>query len=84
MFRERFAFGGPLHRGERIRAIGGGGGGWGDPLDRDPARVREDVLDEFVGVDEAAAVYGVVVRTGDGDVAVDEEATRSLRASRRA
>ena len=46
--------------------------------------MREDVLDEFVGVDEAAAVYGVVVRTGDGDVAVDEEATRTLRASRRA
>jgi N-methylhydantoinase B len=63
----------------------GGGGGWGDPLDRDPRAVIDDVLDEYVSVDGAARHYGVVL-TGsleDLTLAVDEEATAALRAQRR-
>ncbi len=56
-----------------------GAGGYGDPLERDPARVLEDVLDGYVSVGAARADYGVVV-TGEGlDLRVDEEATRRLR-----
>ena len=33
----------------------GGGGGWGDPLDRDPQAVLDDVLDEYVSVEGARA-----------------------------
>jgi N-methylhydantoinase B len=40
----------------------GGGGGWGDPLRRPPARVLDDVLDEYVSVEAAARDYGVVLR----------------------
>ena len=55
----------------------GGGGGWGDPLDRDPQAVLDDVLDEYVSVEGAERDYGVVL-TGsleDLTLAVDEAAT---------
>ncbi len=60
----------------------GGGGGWGDPLERDPDRVLDDVLDEYVSVESARRDYGVVL-TGsleDLTLAVDEDATARLRA----
>ena len=41
----------PIHAGERIMYDYGGGGGWGDPLVRDPQAVLDDVLDEYVSVD---------------------------------
>jgi len=59
-----------------------GGGGWGDPLQRDPERVLADVRDEYVTVKGARRDYGVVV-----DAArriVDETATATLRAELRA
>jgi N-methylhydantoinase B len=56
-----------------------GAGGYGDPLERDPARVLEDVLDEYVSVAAARAAYGVVI-VGEGvDLRVDATATRALR-----
>jgi N-methylhydantoinase B len=57
-----------------------GGGGWGDPLERDPAAVRRDVREEFITRDAAREDYGVVFR---GDDTVDEPATQELRARRR-
>jgi N-methylhydantoinase B len=72
--------------GEKIVYDYGGGGGWGDALDRDPQAVLDDVLDEYVSVEGARRDYGVVL-TGsleDLTLAVDESATESLRASRRA
>lgn len=60
-----------------------GAGGYGDPLERDPARVLDDVLDDYVSIEGARREYGVVV-TGEGvDLEVDDDATRTLRASRR-
>ena len=62
----------------------GGGGGFGDPLLREPGAVLEDVLDEYVSVDAARDRYGVVI-TGSLDewnLAVDEAATNALRAER--
>ena len=54
-----------------------GGGGWGDPLERDPALVRTDVWNEMLGVDDARREYGVVI---DPDtIEVDEEGTRLSR-----
>jgi N-methylhydantoinase B len=38
-----------------------GGGGWGDPLERDPSAVAEDVLNEKVSREAALRLYGVVV-----------------------
>jgi N-methylhydantoinase B len=61
--------------GERFTCVGPAGGGYGDPLRRDPALVREDVADGFVSAEAARSDYGVVL-TGDH---VDEAATERLR-----
>jgi N-methylhydantoinase B len=64
----------------------GGGGGWGDPLERPAETVLEDVLDEYVSVEGARRDYGVVL-TGDLwdlTLAVDHGATARLRAEMRA
>ncbi len=60
------------------------GGGWGDPLTRDPERVLRDVRNEYVSRQAARDVYGVVVVGGDPDtdpeaMKVDEPATAELR-----
>jgi N-methylhydantoinase B len=47
--------------GDIVRIRSGGGGGWGEPLERDPHAVAVDVRDGFVTVQAAADVYGVVV-----------------------
>jgi N-methylhydantoinase B len=54
----------------------GGGGGWGDPLDRDVALVRADVIEELVSRRAAADVYGVVLRD---DLTLDEAETEERR-----
>jgi N-methylhydantoinase B len=51
----------PVASGGVVRLLTGGGGGFGDPLERDPARVREDVLDGYVSLEAAASDYGVVL-----------------------
>ncbi len=51
----------PIHAGERIMFDYGGGGGWGDPLVRDPQAVLDDVIDEYVSVEGASRDYGVVL-----------------------
>jgi N-methylhydantoinase B len=56
-----------------------GAGGYGDPFERDPARVLDDVLDEYVSVEAARDEYGVVI-VGDE---VNEAATAALRVRRR-
>ena len=68
-------------RGEVVRWVLPGGGGWGDPLEREPARVLRDVRNELVSAGAAQRDYGVVVDTERW--AVDEAATETLRAQRR-
>ena len=69
----------------RIRTTGGGG--WGDPLHRDPVLVARDVRWGKVSAAAAAAAYGVVLSGPDADAAgsvVDEPATVRLRETMRA
>src|SRR5881397_1964698 len=51
----------PHQAGESYAYRYGGGGGWGDPLERDPEKVKEDVLDEYVSMRGARYDYGVVL-----------------------
>jgi N-methylhydantoinase B len=75
----------PMRAGQRINYDYGGGGGWGDPLDRDPQAVLDDVLDEYVSVEGAERDYGVVLTGSLADLTleVDHTATGELRASMR-
>ncbi|HXR88609.1 MAG TPA: hydantoinase B/oxoprolinase family protein [Stellaceae bacterium] len=59
-----------------------GGGGWGDPLERDPERVRSDVIEGYVTLAHAKSDYGVVLNAKD--FSIDQAATGKLRAERRA
>jgi N-methylhydantoinase B len=70
-----------LETGDQLVYDFGGGGGWGDPLRRDPASVLDDVWDEYVSIEGARRDYGVVI-TGSldaMDLAVDETATAARR-----
>jgi N-methylhydantoinase B len=60
-----------------------GAGGYGDPFERDPARVLDDVLDDYVSVASARRDYGVVIVGEGADLRVDEAATAALRRSMR-
>ena len=75
----------PMQAGQRIMYDYGGGGGWGDPLERDPQAVLDDVLDEYVSVVGARRDYGVELRGSLDDLTleIDHDATRALRADRR-
>jgi N-methylhydantoinase B len=71
-----------LVAGDTFTRPSAGGGGFGDPLERDPAAVREDVADGYVTLERARSDYGVVVREIDADLSeyeVDSEATEAER-----
>ena len=59
------------------------GGGYGNPLERMPEKVLDDVLDGFIDADHARDAYGVVLQAADNgyDWALDKERTQKLRAS---
>jgi len=69
----------PLHRGDVARLVTGVGGGYGDPLTRDPWLVQQDVRNEFLTVADARRLYGVVLDLES--LTVDQAATAALRQS---
>jgi N-methylhydantoinase B len=76
----------PVKAGDSFERPSAGGGGFGDPLERAPEAVLEDVIDGYVSVERAARDYGVVVEVVDADVddlRVDLEATSRERARQR-
>lgn len=66
----------PLKTGDIVREETAGGGGYGDPLKRDPELVRADVAEGYLSVGDAAQRYGVIL-TESG---IDAAATREKRA----
>lgn len=73
----------PMKKGDIFCHVSAGGAGNGDPLERDPAQVAEDVKLEIVTPDYAAAVYGVIMGPDGGvDLAATEEKRTTLRAAR--
>ncbi|MCD9622781.1 hydantoinase B/oxoprolinase family protein [Rhabdothermincola salaria] len=81
-----FAVNEHAEKGDSMSFWSSGGGGYGDPLERDPAAVLEDVIDDYVSIEGAAEDFGVVVVPIDRRrliYEIDLEATESLRASLR-
>lgn len=66
-----------LHRGETLTLLMPGGGGYGNPMLRDPEAVLSDYLDGFVSLDAARRDYGVVISNDQ----LDLTATEALRAA---
>jgi N-methylhydantoinase B len=71
-----------LKRGDVFERVACGGGGFGDPLERDPELVMKDVQQQLVSPHCAEEIYGVVF--SDRLAAVDEARTAQKRASIRA
>jgi N-methylhydantoinase B len=69
-----------LRAGQRIYHKQAGGGGWGDPWQRDPAAVALDVKNDKVSPAVAREQYGVVL--DESNLTVDEAATAALRRER--
>lgn len=73
-------FGATLEPGDVFHHRMAGGGGWGEPLDREPEAVAEDVRDGKISRGTAREQYAVVI---DRDGVIDLDATETLRAARR-
>ena len=71
----------PMRKGDVFVHEQPGAGGWGDPLERDPARVLRDVRNDFVSLEAARSDYGVVI--DPAALTVDAKATEELRAELR-
>ena len=67
----------PVDSGDQVFNLSGGGGGWGNPFLREPARILEDVRNEYVSVESAQNVYGVVI--DPATMTIDTAATEQLR-----
>jgi N-methylhydantoinase B len=61
-----------------------GGGGYGDPLEREPAAVLADIREGYVTVEAAERDYGVVLAKAERGLAIDEAKTAKRRASTKA
>jgi N-methylhydantoinase B len=69
----------PIRAGTLVRVETTGGGGWGDPLEREPEMVALDVRDGKVSAQAAREAYGVVLACVGDEPEVDGAATRALR-----
>jgi len=71
-----------LKPGDHITFQSNGGGGYGNPLERDPRLVLEDVIDGFITLETAKEVYGVIINVIDEETLkyeIDKEATKRQR-----
>jgi N-methylhydantoinase B len=80
----------PVVAGDAFTRPSAGGGGFGDPLERDPDAVLDDVVDGYVSIERARKDYGVVVEEVDAelseyrlDLAATERERAQVRAARR-
>ena len=63
--------------GEVLGKVSGGGGGVGEPFERDPQAVQKDVVDGYVTIEAAERLYGVAI--DEATITIDEARTKRLR-----
>lgn len=80
-----FAANHPVAQNESLHCWSPGGGGYGDPLEREPERVLDDVVNEYVSLQAARDNYGIVIKELDRRrllYEIDHDATAKLRSTR--
>jgi N-methylhydantoinase B len=73
-----------LQNGDSLRLVRPGGGGIGDPYERSPERVLEDVRQGYVSMERAMLDYGVALLSVNGNLTVDQSKTYRLRTKKKA
>ena len=77
-----YATGVALKKGDHVYYTSAGGGGFGNPLERDPENVLEDVKDEWLSLECARDWYGVIIDEVDAeacDYRIDWDSTKKMR-----
>jgi N-methylhydantoinase B len=69
-----------LKKGDTYTSYPSGGGGWGDPMERDPESVRDDARNEIISRESAEKIYGVALE--GQECTINRERTHSLRGRR--
>lgn len=72
-----------IHEGDVLDHFQAGGGGYGDPLERDPSAVLDDVVAGLVSLERASSDYGVIFDIAGEQLTVDFELTETERRERR-
>ncbi len=75
-------YGATLRHGETIVSHSSAGGGYGEPHERDPEKVRHDLSEGWITAERARDVYRVALSGEGDDLAVDQAATAALRDAR--
>jgi N-methylhydantoinase B len=69
-----------VSEGDTFELVSQGGGGFGDPFDRPPEQVRDDVVNGFVSIEKALEEYGVVLKRRGRGIVIDSDETFRKRA----
>lgn len=72
----------PLYKGDIVSVQTPGSGGYGDPFKREPERVLNDVIEGWVSLENARALYGVAIARENGKYILDLKQTQVLREKR--
>jgi len=81
VYTKRVASVGPFPKGTVLRAVTGGGGGWGSALERDPELVLADIRNGFIDPATAKTTFNVVIVQECGEWVIDHEQTQRIRAT---
>ena len=68
-----------LHPGDVVRLETPGGGGLGDPHERDPLKVLSDIRNGYVSKEKAQDLYGVAIEKNGSEFTINDSLTRRLR-----
>lgn len=72
-----------IRKGDRYITVTPGGGGWGDPFERDSEKVRWDVSEGLVSMERAESEYGVILERLGDNLEINQEATERTRAQKK-